>query len=337
MGRCLAHPRGVVTQYGIADGLAGLDAEGSLLWKLPGNFNSGFVLEKERVIGVASNGDEDLLFAIDLESGSVLMREPSAHDLKDFIPNENAFIGREHGSLVAEHSQCAFARVQVSPGLPVIWRYLASWNDDDDSRQVLDYEAVHSKGRVYFGHGDQFVCLDSKDGRVLWRSPFMASSRILATRRLQPAVGDQLVLVDTAKGLGAYDTTSGALKWVSKGARGYRTLYDGRAYITSFYGEYMIIDLDDGGMALDSKPIEDVSFGTYPVVSETHTFVGDATGRFWALERDTGKPVWSHRPKGTTGYRSVGPPAVTENRIYVNTYSADRKRPSSLYCYEQAD
>ncbi len=336
MGRCFAHSRGIVTQYGIADGLAGLDSEGSLLWKLPGNFNSGFVLDQERVIGVSSNGQKHFL-VLDLESGSVRMREGTSFALKAFIPNENAFIGREQLSSAPECSQCAFARVEMSPGLPAKWRYSASWKYAENSPQVLDNEAVHSKGCVYFGHGDYLVCVDSEDGSVLWRSQFIALNRFLAIRKLRPAVWDQLLLVATANGLGAYDTRSGNPRWVSAKAHGYRAVYDGRAYITNSYGDYMIVDLSDGEMVLDCKPMADVSFATYPVVSETHIFVGDATGRLWVLERDTGKPVWSHRPRGTTGYRSVGPPAVTSNRIYINTYSASEKHPSSLYCYEQAD
>jgi len=77
MGRCCSVSRGVVTQYGIAEGLAVLDSGGSVLWKRPGNFNSGVAVDQERVVAVASNGEHHFL-VLDLETGSVLMGEPTS-------------------------------------------------------------------------------------------------------------------------------------------------------------------------------------------------------------------------------------------------------------------
>jgi outer membrane protein assembly factor BamB len=150
-----------------------------------------------------------------------------------------------------------------------------------------------------------------------------------------PQVADGTVLVNTRKaGLAAFDARDGNLLWTCKWARGARTVYDERIFITRFHGEYLIVDLADGKVLLRQRRLNGRrNFTTTPVVSQTHVFVGDTSGTMWALERDTGEVVWKHRPKGMTGYMAAKP-AVVGKRIYINSFSMPRDIPSSLYCYE---
>lgn len=71
-----------------------------------------------------------------------------------------------------------------------------------------------------------------------------------------------------------------------------------------------------------------------PVITEQYIFIADHSGRLWALEKQTGRPVWRHRPQGIQTFVN-GFPAVNGNRLFFGR-SSGGPFPGRLYCYEEA-
>jgi outer membrane protein assembly factor BamB len=159
----------------------------------------------------------------------------------------------------------------------------------------------------------------------------------------QPMVAERKVVILTHDGTTAFDADTGHIVWCYTRQHGHRMIYDGRVYMID-QAYYTILDLQDGRELLRVRMLDqlrqkwgldDVGISTGLLVSETHAFFGDGAGRLFAVERDTGEPVWFDRPKGTRGYLGVIP-VVAGNRLYITTFSMDPKRPGQLYCYEGA-
>jgi outer membrane protein assembly factor BamB len=142
----------------------------------------------------------------------------------------------------------------------------------------------------------------------------------------------------------ALDVASGKVRW-SLPVVGARTVYDGRVYMIGAEQRYVVADLRSGEVLLDVRlgdrllraAGEPVECGSRLAVSDTHVFFGDLRGRVWAIERESGKPVWFDRPPGAQMFLGVIP-VISDGRLYIgSTVLPPQKGPTYLYCYEEAE
>lgn len=191
------------------------------------------------------------------------------------------------------------------------------------------------------------VALSILDGRELWRhgvADLTWRDPTFGNRQGEPegvlTTHEDIVILRVQHGhvvgLSAQD---GRRVWAWRHAQartddGY--LYDGRYYINSGLGTYHILDPLSGTELLSAdlratlpKKLQGLSPHGPMLVSETHTFIGTIEGYILAFERDTGRYVWHHRPKGGTG---MGSYLMSVNgRLYYTDMSF------RLYCLEEKE
>ncbi len=163
--------------------------------------------------------------------------------------------------------------------------------------------------------------------------------------RFAPLAFGGRVLVATSPEGALSCIEDGAEQWRREGSFSTVGLARGRIVASDQAGSGgRLTELDTSGQVLLEVRLEDrilsawglknVRFATGLVVSETHFFIGDGTGRLYAFRKETAEPVWFHQPKGTNGYLGAQP-AVDGNRLYLVS-GGNAQRPGALYCYESA-
>jgi outer membrane protein assembly factor BamB len=149
------------------------------------------------------------------------------------------------------------------------------------------------------------------------------------------------------KAIGAFDGRSGNLCWrfEVKGDTTFQTgLYSGRVYLwreeipsdSSMETFYYVLESSTGQKLQEVHAVEQIfnvsnvrptKIVGGPVVTETRVFLADRAGRIWALDRETGRPVWHH--KG----RDIG--AVARIRLAGNYLYVVTDFTRQINCYEQ--
>ncbi len=168
----------------------------------------------------------------------------------------------------------------------------------------------------------------------------------VTTGKMSPVVHGDRVITNGAWGIIAFDTATGEKAWHYMNPS-WKTVVDGKVYCLS--KDYAVLDAQTGEVLVFSSLAQRIQekFGAKstgkwrggmnfarPTVWGDFVYFGDDDGRLWAIEKETGEPVWFHKPKGCTGYLNAEP-VVDGNRLYITSFSMDAKRPSSLYCYER--
>lgn len=156
---------------------------------------------------------------------------------------------------------------------------------------------VSASGKLVFRTDTWLVCLDAKDGKLLWK---------LEEGYGQTVYGERVYLANRSR-LRVLDIRDGSV----------------------------LLDRDVGRDLKARK--RSIRLTGRPAVSETHIFGLDEPGTIWAFDRETGEPVWDATPEGTTGFIGNEQPVIDNGRLYVATFSTNPKRPQSLYCFEQVD
>ncbi len=203
---------------------------------------------------------------------------------------------------------------------------------------------------VYFGLYDTSVmALSLDDGRVLWRQAEAADlPEALKGRRAGATDGfaivyGEIVIFRFGTNIAGLSVADGRVVWSTPilGSSDVY-LYDGRYYVTTSAGKYHILDPGTGAVLLSADLMKTLpaelrkkrpSVFAPMLVSETHTFVGVREGWLLAFERDTGRYVWSFRPKkgGEISHRSPGYFASANGRFYYADLS------TCLYCLEETN
>jgi outer membrane protein assembly factor BamB len=202
---------------------------------------------------------------------------------------------------------------------------------------------------VFVNRGNVLLALELETGEQRWAVSLGEFDETLRYELLRPMVSAHRVIVSVPRGVGAFDTATGKLLWSTQGHHA-SVVYGGRVYSQDSW-KFGVLDLNDGRVLLETNPqslvekkwgFNRVEFHTGLAVSETHLFMGDGEGRLYAFEKETGEPVWYHRPKGGNPYFG-NIPVIANNRLYIATVkpgpytpTARTRGPGSLYCYEEA-
>lgn len=200
---------------------------------------------------------------------------------------------------------------------------------------------------VFVGCGQSLVCLSAETGVEKWQSTMKPVEVDRAHGKMWPVAHGDRVISNGAWGIIAFDAKTGLKAWHHMHPC-WKTIAEGKVHCLS--EEYSVLDARTGNV-LVSAPIAKrilAKFGAKgsgewrggvnfarPAIWGNHVYFGDDDGRLWAIERDTGEPVWFHKPEGCAGYLNAEP-VVDGNRLYITSFSMDPKRPPRLYCYERA-
>lgn len=293
----------------------------------------GFCLAPSRLLAQALHGERVDCHAIDLATGEDEIVKRGWAPMALLGDHRHLLAGRRTKN--GRH----IALVDL-PGLEVVWERTPPKTDLDIG---FEAEVACGEGRAFVGCGAQLMALDLGTGEPPWEAdlvPIGGPHHADWT----PMVSGGVVVVSTAKGAAAFDTATGKLRWeVPFGI--VRAIYDGRLYAL-WNTEYIVADLASGKTVtrvdvvsrmkehLKVSQASRLELMLWPAVSETHVFTGDASGRVWALERETGEPVWHHRPDDSPGF-APAEPVIAGNRLYVTARRPDmRPGGERLYCYE---
>jgi len=200
-----------------------------------------------------------------------------------------------------------------------VWEFVAG-------DAVLAAPAVE-RGRVYFGSYDHFVyALDARDGRLLWKRDTQGA--VVSTPALD---GDRLVIGNRAYDLLALSTHDGAvlwkryvwMSWVESSV----VIRDATAYLGSSDADAVFAFDVRSGRRLWSRDIGGWAWGQ-PAVGGDRVYLGSSgqvgypakqSASFFALDRDTGKPVWSFTTAtpDSGSYGFAGSAALSGSLVYA--------------------
>ena len=328
-------------------GLVSLDVAGRENWRISGEFNDGFVVEgKEAFTATGSS-----LCRIDLGTGKI-RSVPFGDNRLLAVDGEKVITWSYKSDHKSETYESSIRRTKLNDGRTLLWEF-------QDSGSIMTpkhfgYNTMVSGDSIFaHRHPARLVCLDVETGKTNWvvdlnQTKEDPSVGVAADLRVGPVVFGNKVLAATPFGIAAFDAGTGALLWSHHVHAGPFSPYGDRLYVVTGlnYTGYRVVDMNTGSALLDREVSDDIARAFYfeervglessLAVTETHTFVGDNVGRLWALERDTGEPVWFDHPETATPYVAVRVPIISEGRLYINGFSMDPDRPQHLYCYEQA-
>ena len=328
--------------------VACLETSGNEVWISRTTVEAGWALDSDRLVAVTKQSGGHFI-VLETETGRVIRELPTEYWLKALLP-DGYFLGRSRLERDDGSPGSSLALIRLGD-LASVWQKVSEgqYTTRDGPRRDIQFDqdlAVLSD-RIFIGRGDTLVCLERSNGREIWSSPVDKLGGPMDPGKWKPMVAQGLVVVSVIGGTAAFDVETGELSWLFDKNRGSRMVYGGRVYLvnseTNSLGSYHVVDLVTGellqerstaAMAADNPEFESVFFTSSPLVAESHVFIGDGIGRLWALDRDSGTPVWFHRTReGQAFLGSVPVPAG--NRIYITSFSMDPRHPSRLYCYEQ--
>lgn len=319
-----------------------LDADGKQQWALPAqHVRAAFLGGK--ILATVENPSGARLFQIEASTGAVTRNDACEYYVDKLLAERSIFVGSTLLAVGPGQHASVVAAVSFADQLKVLWKRETRYRRGDFPRTSFDWDVACSASLVFVGCGDELVALDLGSGDRMWNAPLadVGGGPTIAGKWV-PMVSEGHVVITLPAGTAAFSTETGERRWVFPRG-GCRTVYGGRVYIVDG-GRYYVLDLRTGECLLEKALAEEVerkwrlqrvTFPTYLAVSETHGFVGDQAGRLYALERDTGEPVWMHQPEGISGF-SGNIPVIAGNRLYISSFSMAPAPPPRLYCYEGA-
>jgi outer membrane protein assembly factor BamB len=341
----------ILVRAGEPAGLVGLDLTGHLLWRIDQPYGMRPLGDLVFATRRASSETAFQTAVIEPGTGRIFRHETSVVGATLLLPDGQSFVGTAI-NLDDEFNVMILARVSLEPGLRVLWQIpTRDRRDRFGDADVWDSGIAYADGCLYLGRGPYLVCLDAETGKERWRGS-MAPVAGAASGGWDPFVVGHRVIVNGLGGTIAFHRDTGEAAWTSR-VLGSKAVFRDQLYFARPAlngGTYVVLDAESGTTRIESPLVERIrnKYGakssgkwrggtlfTRPAVSETHVFFGDDAGRLWAIERDTGEPVWYHKPKGNAGYLAATP-IISGKRLYVTSFSMDTRRPQALYCYEEA-
>lgn len=192
---------------------------------------------------------------------------------------------------------------------------------------------------VFFGFENGTIsALGLKTGRELWRRTLPKVQGLTnQVQRMAIAYGDTVVFM-TGCSIVAVSAENGRSVWKRSIADAIvdGCLYGDRYYALTATGQFFAISAKSGRVLFETSlkkhlpPKFKMIDSFFPMlVSETHTFIGCNYGYVLCFERDTGKYVWSHRPKGWGSFHSQTYFMSANGRFYYADMSG------RLYCLQE--
>lgn len=326
-----------------------LDLAGHLKWRVSGGFYDRLIVQGTEAFAKSENS----LFRIDVKTGELRTLPFDEHALVWVSEDGATALSRIHKpDFAMEFERCSVQRIVLDRNVTELWKREDS--GPMDCTNYFGYNIAVAGDRIFLPRSNaHLVCLELSSGETIWEADLNRTKEdpsvgVAADLRVSPVVFGNRVLAATPFGIAAFDADKGTLLWSNHVHAGPFAPYSDRLYIVTGlnYTGYRVVDLNSGSTLLEREVSDDIAraFGfeervgleSSLAVTETHTFVGDNVGRLWALERDTGEPVWFDHPETATPYVAVRVPIISEGRLYINGFSMDPDRPQHLYCYEQA-
>lgn len=348
-----ALPDPVVVSDGVAvrlfrpRGVARLSGDGRLVWfrkassDVIGLFSTGeFLLEE--VAGPTPRGRRISL--VDPESGRTVRSWGGDFSIRVVIDRGTVIGVRTEPEDSVNIVSRTLARLDLKQsGIGVAWEiHTSDARDKLGDADVWDTHVATHVGRLVLCRGARLVCVDLDSGRERWSAPMDPVGGGAEGGR-QPVITGGRVIVNGLNGTMAVSLATGRRRWVSPvfGARTVagRSIVFARA--AAHGGELAVVDGATGRTTLAASipaPSQRGRWGaffTHPAVSDTHAFLGDDTGRLLALNRVTGIVEWSQRPQSISGFLAAVP-RISGKRLYITSFSMDRRLPQALYCFEAA-
>jgi outer membrane protein assembly factor BamB len=226
-----------------------------------------------------------------------------------------------------------------APGQPV-WCHAFTPDDPVSDKSFRDF--VVADGVVLTTWLDDLVALRLRDGVVLWRR----SLKEFGERTFWPAspmaLSGTTLLLHSNQALLAFAVNTGKLRWQRPGMLCKpRTICEGVAYVIEPGGQIQTLPsavvalnlrtgselarADTGAGAFADAPAPLPMFTSAPAVGAHHVFAVE-TGRIWAFDRKTLKPVWMTRPPAMGGPWTT--PVAYGKRLLVK--GADGR----LFCFQ---
>jgi outer membrane protein assembly factor BamB len=167
---------------------------------------------------------------------------------------------------------------------------------------------------ILFGSGDEHLYCISKDGKEVWKykvpgGPVMGSPAIAGDRTFAAGCDSNFHLIDLAKGKGLAKVELGGQVGAAPAVAGDR-IYLG----TMSTNEVLAIDWKKADVAwkFQSDKVPQ-SFASSPAVTDELVIIGGRDRRVWAINRKTGKEVWSF----VTERHVNSSPVVAGARVYA--------------------
>ncbi|MEV5842214.1 PQQ-binding-like beta-propeller repeat protein [Streptomyces sp. NPDC051985] len=256
--------------------------------------------------------DDHTIYALDAATGTLRWRRTVGDRVESSpsIASGTVYIGSNDDSVYALDA----ARGKV--------RWTHSFDGDVDTVAAVG-------GRVFVGSADftgyQVSALDAASGALRW-------TRTGGYSDLAVANGTLYANNDTGD-LYALDAASGTTRWVRRnphadGVSGVAIADRGTVYVAGWH-RFFALDAATGRQRWSSRAGQGWGWGPAPAVLGTVVFVSDRNGVVYALNRATGRRVFTSRPPGrgdrpaTSATRGGG-----TGRPTPTAASARRRRPS---------
>lgn len=289
---------------------------------------------------------EDLVH-VDAATGAILHREASRYSPHYLLPDGKSFLCFDRLQKTDWGGRkITLTRVSLEPGLPVIWEIASCevQGDPESGERMFGESFTYIDGRIYVPWGGgllgpslRLLCFDAEGGSELWSLDAPRPVGLSSNPRLV-ASGNRLVIEGT-EGLWILDTDT--LQIIGTVPLGGDYTVEGDILHAMNGKVYRRVDLRTGEQILEypvEKQLQAVRKNYYcdgvtpPIVTDEYLFFGDSGGHLWAIEKDTGKPVWVHRAPGCTGFHDL--PQRHGDSIYIDSTTWDaKKHPATLYCY----
>jgi outer membrane protein assembly factor BamB len=328
------------------DRVIGLDQEGGGLiciedgkvgWRYPHNIGPHGA--GRSLLGAEGSGPSQRLVELDLVTGTLLRKVECPWGIAFVFSDRRTFLGRRSASEAGGVEIRELALVDLDD-LTLRWSVSSRGRDDEvfGSRLACDGRSA------YVIKGDRLVAFDLNAGKERWATVIDELKQIDAIGRMgiRPMVAADQIVVGAPGLTVTCDAATGRTLWTDRRSHGARLVLDARVYCGGTW-EFVVLDSHTGRVLLDVNlpqriekrwGFKGVDFRSGLAVSTSHFFMGDGEGRLYAFDRETGEPVWHHRPKGGNPYFG-NVPVIANNRLYITT-THKPGRPGFLYCYEEA-
>jgi outer membrane protein assembly factor BamB len=269
----------------------------AVLWK----FKAGDAIEATAAIvgGVVYVGSFDShLYAVDLATGTLKWKyKASPIKAAPSVKGGAVYVGDEDGIFHCVDAATGKNRWTFETGAEIT----SSANFDGD--------------RILFGSGDQMLYCVSADGKLAWKfkvpgGPVMGSPAVVQGRTFVAGCDSMLHVIDTANG----KETGGVDLDGQVGASA--AVAGDRLFVGTMTNQVQAVDWKKTEIAWSFEPAEHPqAFFASPAVTDKLVVVGSRDKLVYALDRQTGKQVWTFPTK-----RKVdSSPVAAGARVYVGS------------------
>lgn len=318
--------------YGPSELLAIGDA--GILWRIDGDFSGGVRHSRGLLVAVRTLDGARFWTTLDPVDGAEMSRQSTDHTLDALV--EGVAVGRR----TSRDPDCFDVSMEASQvdgaSRRRLWMQVSAGAYDENFSKLF----ACSPDGIFLAKGRRIVALNLGDGTERWTSEVSDLGGPVSLEA-HPMVAEDVCVVATKHWTAGFAVETGHRLW-STPVWGPHVVYGRRVYVIQD-GTFHVFDLLDGSLKAKRDIGPEIEkkgkrrfdrISTHIAASDEHIWGGDPYGTLWALSRETGRPEWHHRPKGTTGY-SGAVPAISASRLYIPSFSMDPRSPPSLYCYEQ--